>query len=186
MLSFTEYSFCTGHYVMILSHKSICVGFSVAQSCLTLLCPYGLQPPRLLCPWDSPGRNTGVGGHSLLQGIFLTHGLNPSLLRCRYILYIWATGELYICPQNASALFVGTQKQRIHTDTLEWKMCKERELTPQHSTFCMKTKAGVRGREMLAAQIPWHWWKYSSRDRKNSSVPCLGMNLNLCAQGGKK
>ena len=30
---------------------------------------YGLQPARLLCPWDSPGKNTGVGCHALLQGI---------------------------------------------------------------------------------------------------------------------
>ena len=34
--------------------------------------PHGLQPARLLSPWDSPGRNTGVSGHSLLQGVFLT------------------------------------------------------------------------------------------------------------------
>ena len=34
--------------------------------------PHGLQPTRLLCPWDFPGKNTGVGCHSLLQGIFLT------------------------------------------------------------------------------------------------------------------
>ena len=34
--------------------------------------PYGLQPARLLCPWDSPGKNTGVGCHFLLQGIFST------------------------------------------------------------------------------------------------------------------
>ena len=34
---------------------------------------------RLLCPWDSPGKNTGVGCHFLLQGIFLTQGSNPSL-----------------------------------------------------------------------------------------------------------
>ena len=27
--------------------------------------PYGLQPPRLLCPWDSPDKNTGVSSHSL-------------------------------------------------------------------------------------------------------------------------
>ena len=39
--------------------------------------PYGLQPARLLCPWDSAGKNTGVGSHSLLQGIFPTQGLNP-------------------------------------------------------------------------------------------------------------
>ena len=33
---------------------------------------YGLQPARLLCPWDSPGENPGVGGHPLLQVIFPT------------------------------------------------------------------------------------------------------------------
>ena len=36
--------------------------------------------PRLLCPWDSPGRKTGIGWHFLLQGIFLTQGSNPHLL----------------------------------------------------------------------------------------------------------
>ena len=34
---------------------------------------------RLLCPWNSPGKNTGMGCHSLLQGIFLTQILNPGL-----------------------------------------------------------------------------------------------------------
>ena len=49
--------------------------------------PRGLQPTRLLCLWDSPGKNTGVGSHSLLQGIFLTQGLNPGFLHHRQILY---------------------------------------------------------------------------------------------------
>ena len=35
----------------------------------------------LLCPWTFPSKNTGVGCHALLQGIFLTQGLNPHLLR---------------------------------------------------------------------------------------------------------
>ena len=35
---------------------------------------------RLHCPWDSPGKNTGVGCHFLLQGTFLTQGSNPCLL----------------------------------------------------------------------------------------------------------
>ena len=52
-----------------------------------LLQPHGLQPARLLCPWDSPGKNTGVGGHFLLQGIFPAQGLNSSLLHCRQILH---------------------------------------------------------------------------------------------------
>ena len=42
---------------------------------------------RLLCPWNSPGKNTGVGCHSLLQGIFPTLGSNLGLLHCRQILY---------------------------------------------------------------------------------------------------
>ena len=42
---------------------------------------HGLQPSRLLCPWDFPGKNTGVGCHFLLQGIFPTQGSNLCLLR---------------------------------------------------------------------------------------------------------
>ena len=42
--------------------------------------PHGLQPCRLLCPWDSPGKNTGVGCHALLQKIFPTQGSNSGLL----------------------------------------------------------------------------------------------------------
>ena len=48
---------------------------------------HGLEPVRLLSPWNSPGRNTGVGSHFLLQRIFLTQGLNLDLLHCRQILY---------------------------------------------------------------------------------------------------
>ena len=46
-----------------------------------------LQTHGLYSPWNSPGQNTGVGSHSLLQGIFPTQGLNQGLLHCRRILY---------------------------------------------------------------------------------------------------
>ena len=46
-----------------------------------------LQPDRLLCPWDFPDKNTGVGWQFLLQGVFPTQELNPGLLCCRQILY---------------------------------------------------------------------------------------------------
>ena len=49
---------------------------SVTQSCPTLQ-PFGLQPARLLCPWDSQGRNTRVGCHALLQEIFFDPGIEP-------------------------------------------------------------------------------------------------------------
>ena len=52
-----------------------------------LLQPHELQPTRLLCPWDFPGKNSGVGCHFLLQGIFLTQDSNTCLLYCRWILY---------------------------------------------------------------------------------------------------
>ena len=42
--------------------------------------PHGLEPGRLLCPWNSPATNSGVGCHALLQGIFLIQGSNPGLL----------------------------------------------------------------------------------------------------------
>ena len=58
-----------------------------SPSCVRFLRPHGLQPARLLCPWDSPGKNTGVGCCFLLQEIFLTQALNPGLLHCRQILY---------------------------------------------------------------------------------------------------
>ena len=67
-------------------HLKFCVVL-VAQSCPTLWDPHGLQPATLLCPWDSPGKNTGVGCHALLQGIFPTQGSNPGLQHHRQILY---------------------------------------------------------------------------------------------------
>ena len=44
---------------------------------------HGLYPARFLCPWNSPGQNTGMGSLSLFQWIFLTQGSNPSLPHCR-------------------------------------------------------------------------------------------------------
>ena len=52
-----------------------------------------LQPHRLYIPWNSPGQNTGVGGLSLLQGIFPTQESNPGLLHCRWILSVWAPAK---------------------------------------------------------------------------------------------
>ena len=43
--------------------------------------------PPLIRPWDFPGKNTGVGCHFLLQGIFPIQGLNPGLPHCRQMLY---------------------------------------------------------------------------------------------------
>ena len=59
----------------------------VSHSCPTLCDPMDFSPPGFLVYGDSPGKNTGVDCHALLQGIFLTQGSNPGLLHCRWILY---------------------------------------------------------------------------------------------------
>ena len=51
-----------------------------------------LWPHKLYSPWNCPGQDTGVGNHSLLQGIFPTQGLNPDLPHCRQTLY-WLSNQ---------------------------------------------------------------------------------------------
>ena len=55
----------------------------VAQSCPTLCNPMDCSLPGSSIHEDSPGKNTGMGCHALLQGIFPTQGWNPGLLHCR-------------------------------------------------------------------------------------------------------
>ena len=91
--SHSEKRFSTGQYRPIGLKNTLgqwmqrSVGVVKLLGHVRLLRPHGLWPARLLCPWDSPGKNTGVGCHSLLQGIFLTQELNPGLLHCRQTLY---------------------------------------------------------------------------------------------------
>ena len=60
----------------------------VAQSCLTLRSSMDCSPLGSSVHGDSPGKNTGVGCHFLLQGIFLTQGLNLGLLHFRWIFFL--------------------------------------------------------------------------------------------------
>ena len=82
-----------------LKAKNCCL---VAKSWRTLLQAHGLWPARLLCLWDFPCKNTGVGCHSLLQGIFPTQRWNSSLL-------CWQVDSLPLSHQGSP------QRQTIHT-----------------------------------------------------------------------
>ena len=66
-------------------------GFDAINVLVTQLYPTLFKPLNSTlpgsCPLDSPDKNTGVGGHSLLQGIFLTQGSNLGLQHYRWILY---------------------------------------------------------------------------------------------------
>ena len=82
---------CSAFFMVQLSHcRSVSISRSVVSDSLL---SHGLWPTMLLCPWNSPGKNTGVGCHFLLQGIFPTQGLNLIFLHCRQILYLVTTGK---------------------------------------------------------------------------------------------
>ena len=66
--------------------RIVCVYAKLFQLCPTLCNPMDHSPTRFLCPWGSPGKNTGVGCYALLQRIFPTQGSNPHrlcLLHCQ-------------------------------------------------------------------------------------------------------
>ena len=75
----------------ILGNHCVCLVASVMSNSMR---PYGLSPTRLLCPCDSPGKNSGVGCHALLQGIFLTQESN---LRLLHLLH-WLKSSLPLAP----------------------------------------------------------------------------------------
>ena len=99
--------------------KCVCVCSVVSSS----LRPHGRQPARLLCPWDFSGKNTGLGCHFLIEGIFPTQGLNPCFLRhlhCRRFLTFWAIGwgsEQCFQPRwpNERSQSTPSSRSRAHT-----------------------------------------------------------------------
>ena len=75
------------------------------------LWPHGLEPTRLLCPWNSPGKNTGVGCHFLLLGVFLTQGSNPLLLRPLH----WQVDSLPLAPLGKALSILTLLLSHEHT-----------------------------------------------------------------------
>ena len=74
---FTEFV-CSNFLCVLLGYFSLMC--SVKQVVSNSLLLHELQLTRLLCPWNFPGENMGVGCHFLLQGIFLTQGSNTCFL----------------------------------------------------------------------------------------------------------
>ena len=88
--------------------NNVCVilGYAclVPQLCPTLSDPLDCSPPGSSVHGDSPDKNTGVGCHALLQGIFPILGSNPDLLHCRQILYqLSHQGSPLVTPVAAAA-----------------------------------------------------------------------------------
>ena len=72
-----------------------------------LFVTHSLEPARFLCPWDCPGKTTGVGCRFLLQGIFLTRGSNPHLLH----LLPWQAGSLPLHHPRKWPQYVHTEQE---------------------------------------------------------------------------
>ena len=88
--------------------------YLVAPSCPTLCDPMYCSPPGSSFYGDSPGKNTGVGGHAFLQGIFPTQGLNPRLPHCRWILYFQSHQGRLLCCQVSSWLMTVMTESSNH------------------------------------------------------------------------
>ena len=92
--------------------KRPCMRVKPFQSCLTLCDPMDYSPPGSTVHGDSPGKNTGVGCHGLLQGIFPTQGSNLHLLGLLH----WQVGSLPLAPFGkpsyviTSSVFVGLSR----------------------------------------------------------------------------
>ena len=89
-------------------------------SCVRLLALCSLwdcSPPGLFCPWNSPGKNTGVGCRSLLQGVFPMQGSNPGLLHCRQTLYYlshkYRSSQVVLVVKNPPANAGGIRDQGL-------------------------------------------------------------------------
>ena len=91
----------------------------------------------LLSPWDIPGKNTGVGCHSLLQGIFPTQGLNPGLLHCRSIPYHRGARE-------------AQKPSRVESN------CRGRKILLPHVRIgCRSLTFFLLSRKLKSSEIPW-------------------------------
>ena len=143
------------------SHTCVCV--LCRFSCVWLIAALWIVASRLLCPWDSPGKNTGVGCLSLLQGIFPTRESNPSLLIC---LLLWQAGSVSLAPPGKYLLLS--------------LLCKT-ILFIQYRTF-LKRKTNTQKEETLYKRFvfPWRTLSYEKSFGINSPNKQT-KKINLCS-----
>ena len=114
-------------YLKCKSEKSETVSHS---DMLNFLRPYGFYPTRLLCPWNSPGKITGVGSHSLLHGIFLTQGSNPGLPHYGQILH-------GLSHQGSPHLALGKGEKPPLPPRIVGEEIESSQGTPQHNSHSL-------------------------------------------------
>ena len=139
----------------------VCCHFSCAQLHAN---QQTLQPTRLLCPWNTAGKNTGVGCHALFQGIFLTQQLNSSLLGLMHwravSLLLAPPGKayvIYILPQYFLKQFLKTHEERIFLfiGSLTWLSVALTTLFPKNPGAQMTVQTEVRRLPLFIPEAIW-------------------------------
>ena len=122
--------------------------------------PHGLQPTRLLCPWASPGKNTGVGCHLLLRGIF------PTLLVQTHVSYVSCIGRQVLYHQSHLEKFLSQ---------IEACMCSivSNSLRPHGLQPARSSVPGIFQARILERAAISYSWK-SSWPRDLTHISCIG------------
>ena len=118
------------------------------------LWPSGPWLTRILCPWDSPGTNTGVGCHVFLQGYFLTQGSNSCLLPLLH----WQADSLPLASLVAQRLkcLPPMQETRVRSRKIPWR--RKWQSTP---VFLPGESHGRRSLQSTGSQRVWLDWATS-------------------------
>ena len=113
--------------------------------------PHALYAARLLCPQDIPGKNTGVGCHFLLQGIFPTQGSNPCLLSLLH----WQADALLLSHLEVYVKArYGPNKCPLITDCLPWQNAISERKRPSVPGFSVSAHHEINGSSTETAVCP--------------------------------
>ena len=134
--------------------------------------PHRLQPIRLLCPWNFPGKNTRVGCHSLLQGIFLTQGSNLHLLRLLH----WQADSLPLSHLGSPWNQYSIVNQPYFNKKLFVLEKKKKHLTVLRGRHHPEEECQSRSQKQTQ---PWDEWARNPRGLDNTTVCCWIKGLSL-------
>ena len=127
-----------GKVSIYLVNKDLCCAVCSRSVISDSLWLHGLCPPGSSVHGDSPGENTGVGCHALLQGIFPTRGSNPGLLHCRWIIL---PHEPPGKPQNTGVGSLSLLQGNVLTHELNWGLLHCRQIL-YHLSYQRSPKSG--------------------------------------------
>ena len=122
--------------------------------------PRGLQPINLFCPWDFPGKDTGVGCHFLVQRIFLTQGSNQGLLHCCQILY-------RLSYEKSSESLRGMERRELDQLSASYAVNSPQQVSAGPSRWERRRTPPSRGAKVIAGQ----WTESPSRNMVHGKTP---------------